>query len=142
MDAAPWKAEKEFSAVLSSAALRGQVRAALVNNNPLMTALGRPNREQVITSRSSAATTLQALELTNGRTLAEILKRGAERVIRDMPKSSRELITDLYERALGRRPNRNELRIAEELVGAPARKEGVEDLLWTMTMLPEFQLIY
>jgi mono/diheme cytochrome c family protein len=140
--AAPWNMEKEFAAVLSSAALRGQVRAALVNNDPLMTALGRPNREQVITSRSSAATTLQALELTNGRTLAELLKRGAERVVQEMPKSSPDLVTGLYERALGRKPNRNELRIAEELVGTPAKKDGVEDLLWTMTMLPEFQLIY
>ena len=140
--AEPWKVENEFNAVLSSAALRGQVRAALVNNDPLMTALGRPNREQVITTRSSAATTLQALELTNGRTLSELLKRGAERVIRDMPKSSRDLITGLYERALSRKPSRDELRTAEELVGAPAKKEGVEDLLWTVTMLPEFQLIY
>jgi hypothetical protein len=32
--------------------------------------------------------------------------------------------------------------MARDLVGSPARKEGVEDLLWAMTMLPEFQLIY
>jgi len=28
------------------------------------------------------------------------------------------------------------------LVGQPAQQAGVEDLLWTVTMLPEFQLIY
>ena len=33
-------------------------------------------------------------------------------------------------------------RLAEEMVGTPVKKEGVEDLLWAMTMLPEFQLIY
>src|SRR6185312_1873264 len=142
VDMAPWHLGSRFTAVMSAAALRGQVRAALVNNDPLMAALGRPNREQVITSRASAATTLQALELTNGRTLAELLKRGTERVIRDMPKSSRELITGLYERALSRKPSRDELRTAEELVGAPVKNEGVEDLLWAMAMLPEFQLIY
>src|SRR2546422_11367414 len=28
------------------------------------------------------------------------------------------------------------------MVGTPVKREGVEDLLWAMTMLPEFQLIY
>ena len=32
--------------------------------------------------------------------------------------------------------------MAEEMVGTPVKKEGLEDLLWAMTMLPEFQLIY
>ena len=31
---------------------------------------------------------------------------------------------------------------AREMVGEPARREGVEDLLWAVVMLPEFQLIY
>ena len=54
------------------------IRAALVAADPLTTALGRPNREQVVTVRSTAATTLQGLELTNGETLAHILERGAK----------------------------------------------------------------
>ena len=116
--------------------------AGLVNSDPLMTALGRPNREQVITTRASAATTLQGLELTNGRTLAELLKRGAEEVVERWPKPARELIFELYQRALGRQPSGEELRLAQEMVGSPLKKEGVEDLLWAMTMLPEFQLIY
>ena len=33
-------------------------------------------------------------------------------------------------------------KMAEELIGKPVKKEGVEDFLWAMTMLPEFQLIY
>ena len=127
---------------MSGAALRGQVRAGLVNNDPLMTALGRPNREQVITTRASAATTLQGLEMTNGRTLAELLKRGALEVVERWPKPGRELIVELYQRALGRKPTGDELRLAQEMVGSPLKKEGVEDLLWAMTMLPEFQLIY
>ena len=127
---------------MATAAMAGQVRASLVKNDPLMTALGRPNREQVITSRPSAATTLQALEMTNGSTLAELLKKGANTVVETMPRSARELIVGLYERALAREPNAEELRLAEELVGMPVKKEGVEDLLWAMTMLPEFQLIY
>jgi hypothetical protein len=48
----------------------------------------------------------------------------------------------VFERGLGRKPNAVELRMSEELVGNPSKQDGVEDLLWAMTMLPEFQLIY
>src|SRR2546426_997015 len=86
VEMAPWHLGSKFAAVIAGAALRGQVRAGLVNSDPVMTALGRPNREQVITTRASAATTLQGLEMTNGRTLAELLKRGAQEVIERWPK--------------------------------------------------------
>jgi mono/diheme cytochrome c family protein len=138
----PWGLGTKLNAAMAAATMAGQVRAALVKNDPLMTALGRPNREQVVTTRSSAATTLQALELTNGSTLAELLKKGADKVLETMPKSGSELIVSLYERALARRPTAGELRLAEELVGSPVKQAGVEDLLWAMTMSPEFQLIY
>jgi mono/diheme cytochrome c family protein len=139
---APWHLGNKLGAVISGAALRGQIRAGLVNSDPLMTALGRPNREQVITTRASAATTLQGLEMTNGSTLAELLKRGATELVERWSKPGRELVVELYQRALGRQPTGDELRLAQELVGSPLNKEGVEDLLWAMTMLPEFQLIY
>jgi hypothetical protein len=42
------------------------IRAGLVPSSTLQTAMGRPNREQVVTVRNSVATTLEALELTNG----------------------------------------------------------------------------
>ncbi len=120
----------------------GRVRAALVAADPLLVALGRPNREQVITTRASAATTLQALELTNGGTLAALLKRGAENLLAAKPASGRELATRLYAQALGRPPTSREAQLALDIVGEPATKEGLEDLLWSLTMLPEFQLIY
>jgi hypothetical protein len=46
---------------------RQLVRAALVNADALMLSLGRPNREQVVTTRGDVLTTLQALDLSNGR---------------------------------------------------------------------------
>ena len=107
-----------------------------------MAALVRPNREQVMTSRATAATTLQALELTNGENLSKLLQRGAEKLLDAAPASGRTLAARLYQHAVGRKPTAGELKLAEELVGAPAKKEGVEDLLWAMAMLPEFQLIY
>ena len=120
----------------------GKVRAALVAADPLMVALARPNREQVVTTRPTTATTLQALELTNGQTLADVLKRGAENLLTAQAPAPGDLITTLYEKALGRKPTGAELQLARELVGQPAQPAGVEDLLWAVTMLPEFQLIY
>lgn len=141
-DAKPWDIAEELAAVMSASDLYGDVRAALVNTDPLMTALGRPNREQLITRRSSVATTLQALELTNGETLMSQLERGAENLIRESGPTARELIHNLYLRSLSRTPTSRELRLSEKLVGTPVRSEGVEDLLWSVAMLPEFQLIY
>jgi hypothetical protein len=129
------------AAALPQAARDGKVRASLVAADPLMTALGRPNREQVVTVRASAATTLQALELTNGATLADILKRGAEKNVA-AASAPRAFTERLYLQALGRKPRAAESYFAQKLIGSPPRREGVEDLLWAVVMLPEFQLIY
>jgi hypothetical protein len=118
-----------------------EVRSALVPADALATALGRPDREQVVTCRADTATTLQAVELTNGATLANLLERAAFRFT-DQPDSSQTLVNLLYERAFGRLPTATERETALELVSQPPRREGVEDLLWAMAMQPEFQLIY
>jgi Protein of unknown function (DUF1553)/Protein of unknown function (DUF1549) len=119
-----------------------QVRAALVAADPLMVALGRPNREQVVTERPSAATTLQALELTNGASLAERLHRGAEQFRAAGEKPSGVVIEAIYRQALGRLPTLEETEAALPLVRETVTVEGIEDLLWLVVMLPEFQLIY
>ena len=95
-----------------------------------------------MTARQSTATTLQGLELTNGETLNKIVKRGAEKWLAGNKRSTGELVSDIFAKSLGRPPTKNELKIAGELVGSPAKAEGVEDLLWSVAMLPEFQLIY
>lgn len=51
----------------------------------LTRALGRPDRSQVITTRTDEATTLQALELVNGEVFADQLRRGAQRLIAEPP---------------------------------------------------------
>ena len=56
---------------------RRLIRASLVNADALMRSLGRPNREQVVTTRPDQLTTLQALDLSNGQTLTDLLSRGA-----------------------------------------------------------------
>lgn len=119
------------------------VRAALVPATTLQISLGRPNREQVVTVRNAVATTLEALELTNGDELTDRLSRGADVILaRDPAPEARRVIQDLYLVGLGRKPRHAELALARPLLGHPVRKEGVEDLLWAIVMLPEFQLIY
>jgi mono/diheme cytochrome c family protein len=120
----------------------GKVRAVLANADVLQVAMGRPNREQTVTTRNSVATTLEALELTNGRELAEIVRRGAQNALAEHAASTEELTARLYARALGRKPTAEESELAKSVVGQPAQPDGVEDLLWALAMLPEFQLIY
>ena len=141
----PWRMEPQLKAALAdqeNPAGFGKVRAVLANADILQVAMGRPNREQTVTARSSVATTLEALELTNGRELAEIIHRGAQNALAENAASTDELISRLYARALGRTPTADELEMAKQVVGRPAEAAGVEDLLWALAMLPEFQLIY
>jgi uncharacterized membrane protein/mono/diheme cytochrome c family protein len=116
-------------------------RAGFVKNDPFLTALGRPNRETVSTSRTSQANLLQALELTNGEKFTETLKRGAK-VWRVKYPTSDLLVTELYRRALGRAPIPKEMAVARKILGANPSEESIQDLVWAMALIPEFQLIY
>ncbi len=138
----PWRVSKEQIRTKLATAYPGRTRASLVAADSLTTALGRPNREQVVTTRPPEATTLQALEMTNGETLADILKRGAQNLMadKDVPKSN--IVPLLYAKALGRTPGKQEIELGQQVMGGTVGAEGLEDLLWSLTMLPEFQLIY
>jgi hypothetical protein len=137
----PWKLGPKLAETVANLGYLDHVRASLANNDSLMTALGRPNREQVVTTRSSAATTLQALELTNGSILAKELNKAGEEIAGESSDAS-QLVDLLYKKALGRAPTSQEKTLSMNLLGSPVQSSGVEDLLWAMAMLPEFQLIY
>jgi mono/diheme cytochrome c family protein len=142
VDLAPWRLGSHFLAVAGATKDELPVeRSALVAADPLMVALGRPNREQIVTVRQTTPTTLQALELTNGGTLAALLKSGAPRLLNGENPDPRALVTGLYQQAISRAPTARELELALSVVGSPVRADGVEDLLWALVMLPEFQLI-
>ncbi|OYV85474.1 MAG: hypothetical protein B7Z73_13505 [Planctomycetia bacterium 21-64-5] len=118
------------------------VRASLLFCDELMRSLGRPNREQVVTTRGDVLTTLQALDLTNGPAIAETLARGAANLLKDKSSAeAQEIVSRLYLQALSRPPTPSELATAMELIGSPPTPDGVADLLWVLFMLPEFQLI-
>jgi hypothetical protein len=118
------------------------VRATLVNCDDLMRSLGRPNREQVVTTRPDQLTTLQALDLANGQTLTTALATGAANILKVQPKATPDQLAEgVFQRALSRKPNASELAAARELLGEKPTAEGLADLLWAVIMLPEFQLI-
>lgn len=62
-----------------------------VKSSSLTTALGRPIRDQVFTTRDNRATTFQALELVNGETLADMLRRGSRRLLGTLPPAPENL---------------------------------------------------
>ncbi|MDQ2658110.1 MAG: DUF1549 domain-containing protein [Bacteroidota bacterium] len=117
------------------------MRASLVKNDPFLTALGRPNRENVSTSRPTQANLLQALELTNGDAFNAALDAGAKKWSERFPESDR-LIAELYRQALGRQPQAKEIEAATKILGTTPDQADVEDLLWSVMLLPEFQLIF
>jgi hypothetical protein len=130
----------EFAA--SVPAERRFIRASLVNADLLMRSLGRPNREQVVTTRPDLLTTLQALDLSNGQILSDTLTRGAAHILKANPKgTSEQRIDALYLRALCRAPTAAEMQTARDILGDRPTPQSLADLLWAVVMLPEFQLV-
>ena len=137
----PANIEPRLIAKISAADQFGAIRASLATSDPLTRALGRPNREQVMTARSSDATTLQALELTNGNTLAEKLSAIASDLIAQKTGRPQKIVEHLFWVGLGRAPSQSETKACAAFFREGLTQNTVEDLLWTVVMLPEFQLV-
>lgn len=130
-----------FHLAKNEASVPAFVRASLVANNSFLTALGRPNREIVTTSRDSQASLLQALELTNGERLYEVLEKGAVSWREQF--HTAELISEqFYQKVLLRKPSQKELKIAKDALGDQPKAEQIQDFFWAVMLLPEFQIIY
>lgn len=124
-----------------SAASGKMVRAALLKNDFLMRSLGRPHREQIVSVRPSELSTLEAMDLSNGQILSDTLARGAEKLAAQSWDSPAGFVRWLYRFAVSRDPNREELGVLTAAVGDPLTEQGVQDALWAVLMLPEFQLV-
>jgi hypothetical protein len=138
-----WKtAEKPLESFVWSVQTPPPSRAALLKSDLLMRTLGRPNRDQIVTSRPQDLSTLEALDLSAGKRLSELLVAGAQKLATRPWSDSAALTGWLFEYALCRKPSAAELEAASELAGpgAPSR-QSIEDLLWAVLSLPEFQLI-
>jgi hypothetical protein len=117
------------------------VRAALVKATPLMAALGRPNRDQVVTSRPSDLTTLEAILLANEQSLADEIAKGGGRILTEHGPDPDRITSWIFTAALSRPPTADEAAVARDLLGAAPTEEKVADCLWSVVMLPEFQLV-
>ncbi len=136
----PWGKILDPEAPILSQGTIPPVRAALVQNDFLMRSLGRPHRDQVVTTRPGGLTTLQAIDLANGDILANYLKTGAQNL------TNRSLDKDLgqwlYLYAFSRPLTAPEQSILNEVAtGDLPNSVQVEDLLWLVFMQPEFQII-
>ncbi|MES2573000.1 MAG: DUF1549 domain-containing protein [Verrucomicrobiota bacterium] len=108
------------------------VRAALVSNDAFQNILGRPIRDQVNMSRPTQATLLQALTFANGSIFTAALERAGKKWNARIPDPAQRLEA-IYRTALLRVPREDERLFA----GAASA-----DLLWSIVLLPEFQLIH
>ncbi|MGA1018449.1 MAG: PSD1 and planctomycete cytochrome C domain-containing protein [Phycisphaerales bacterium] len=113
------------------------IRASVIVADPIMRSLGRPNREQVVTTRPQDLSMLQALELTNGAAYADLMRRAG----RNLAERIDDPIDAVFSGLLSRPPTDEERRIAAEILAGTPAPEGCADLLWSVTMLPEFQLL-
>jgi hypothetical protein len=118
------------------------VRASLVKNDFLMKSLGRPLREQIVSMRPSDLTTLEAIDLSNGPSFAKSLENGGKLLAEREWKDRAELVKHVFQSALCRDPQPAELESVLAYLSASPTPQEVEDLLWSVLMMPEFMLIH
>jgi hypothetical protein len=141
--AGPWKRilDQAIPTKPGQSAFDGpSVRAALVKNDFLMRSLGRPHRDQVVTSRPAELTMLQAIDLANGAILSKYLNEGANN-LKAQATDGQKFVNWLYEHTLGRLPTNGEEQIISSVMSDPKDTQQVEDLLWLVFMQPDFQII-
>lgn len=144
-----WRAggfEKSFWGVLPAFAFDeadGQpdfVRASLVKQDEFMKTLGRPDRENVTSQRSTTSTLLQSLLLTNSSRFHDKISKAAESWLAE-GHGPMEAAEQLYQQALGRQPNKKERKALRKQLKHADPLEALEDIIWSIVLLPEFQLI-
>ncbi|MFP6584751.1 MAG: PSD1 and planctomycete cytochrome C domain-containing protein [Candidatus Hydrogenedentota bacterium] len=134
-----WQAKAESDPKTEEGSLsEGTVRAWRSIADPMMLALGRPNREQIMLARETDYTRLHAMELTNGKTLATYLTSSATSLLKQGNVSP----TTVFEQALGRPPTTREATLLESYGDKLTKTEDVEDILWLLFNHPEFQIVF
>jgi hypothetical protein len=100
----------------------------------------RATRETVC-ERKQTTSVMQIMHLVSGDTINQKIRAEnglIERLIKS-GKSSREIIEELYLRALSRFPKKEEAQLAQQGISqAPSPREGYEDLLWALLNSKEF----
>ncbi len=132
-------------------------RASLTAADRIQLALGRPLRDVVVSTRPEDVTTLQALDLSIGPELHDLLLQGARNLKQRYAEQSPEaLIGHVFLNTLSRPPTNEETAVIRQILtgdGQPATgdqpqtvgrldENNVADFLWAVAMLPEFQTVY
>ncbi|TWT34291.1 DUF1549 domain-containing protein [Blastopirellula retiformator] len=136
-----WTSGVENGAMAALAGETPMVRAALVKGDFLMRSLGRPNRDQVVSTRPNELTTLEAISLANGPELDNALAQAAQQLLKRDWANSAELVDHVYMSLLSRHASQQEQTILAEAIGEQPDPQSVQDMLWTVLMLPEFMII-
>jgi hypothetical protein len=84
---------------------------------------------------------LEAIDLSNGATLAGYLSIGARNLANGEFSDKGTLISHLYEFALSRKPLPEEKAILNKSLSSPPTTQEIEDVLWAIFMTPEFFLV-
>jgi uncharacterized membrane protein len=124
------------------------LRAVFLESTPDLLNLGRPRREQITTRRATAASTMQVLELSTGDALTDLIHKSANVVVTSnrlkKPQSEVPLqaaAKSAFNQLLGREPGTKELEALRATFGSTVTQSEAEDLIWSVCMLPDFQLI-
>ena len=117
------------------------LRSSLLKSDSLMRSLGRPNRDQIVTSRPNELTALEAIDLSTSSILIENLRAGAESITRASESNAESIIEEVYYRLLSRPPNKKEKALLRKALGRYPDVEVVTDVLWAIVMTPEFFII-
>lgn len=137
-----WKSKTDSrigkTLAFASAGSEEKVRASLLRADDLMRSLGRPNRDQIVTSRPNEITTLEAIELSTSEKLMNHLKRGAVNFANRKELNSYQLVEEIYLATLCRRPSDLESKILTQSLGNNYDVDLITDLLWALALTPEF----
>jgi hypothetical protein len=117
------------------------VRSSLLKSDLLQRTLGRPNRDQIVSTRPNELSTLEAIDLSNSQALFNLLESGAGQ-IRNAHGADRDRVLAWLTRfALSRDPTPEERKLAAESWNSSLSQEEIQDLMWAILMTPEFQLV-
>jgi len=105
-------------------------------------AFGQPAREMTCQCERGADTNLaQALQMINGPVVHNKLRDANGRIHKlfTAGKSDDEIVTELYQAAVSRKPTQQELDTARShIASSPDRKAGLEDIGWAVLNTKEF----
>ena len=88
--------------------------------------------------RPDQVTTLEAIDLANGQSFADSLAFGAKSMVAKKWTTTDDFVSYLFQIALTREPSTEEMLIAKNELGSSISEVAIQDLLWSICLMPEF----